>query len=92
MSKTYKDLSRRDLIKLNKNFDKRNNNSLQEYLNDHEDDFEGIRPIEVLTEKVDEAKIAIKNGSKDSINRFLSVELDKAVDNILNVITLCEEN
>lgn len=70
-NKTYQDLSRRALIKLNSNFDSDNNNALLNYLNEKlEDDskyYEDIR----ISERVIECGDKIGGEVKKSIENFI---------------------
>lgn len=54
MSKSYEDLSRRGLIKLSHDFDQENNGALLQYLAEHGDEYENIRPVEKVVERTDQ--------------------------------------
>ena len=56
----YNDISRRGLIELNNDFDKKSDNALYNFLNNSEKDYEEIRPYERVAEKLDEVTEAIQ--------------------------------
>ena len=51
----YEDLSRRGLIKLNKDFDAENDGALMHFLAENGDNYEDIRPVEAIIDRVDQA-------------------------------------
>ena len=96
-NKTYQDLSRRALIKLNSNFDSENNNALLNYLNAQiENDlnyYEGIRISErviVCGDKIGaEVKKSIENmieNGSEAISNALNKFSDKAASIIINKV------
>lgn len=91
--KHYKDLSRRALIKLGKDFDDENNDMLIDFLNDNSESYEDVRPIERVIEKADHVKesaIASKSCIKGVITREMDKLLDTIVDTLSNGIAMAE--
>lgn len=86
MGKGYEDLSRRGLIKLNKDFDQENDAKLLQYLTEHGDKYENIRPVESVIDRVDKVAAAFSN-SKSSIKRVIVRETDKLLDRVINTIS-----
>ena len=101
MSKAYEDLSRRGLIKLNHDFDQENDGVLQQYLADHVDEYENIRPVEAVVNRVDQIvetvsgrafcmkKAAGRKGGK-IVEAVIDVVADgvNIIDNIAGIITM----
>lgn len=81
----YNDLSRRGLIKLNNDFDRENNNSLKQFLNDNRSEYEGIRPHEKMFDKLDDVhdEIAIRGGVVASA---VIKRMDKVFDRMMGKI------
>ena len=91
MARTYEDLSRRALIKLNHDFDEENNGKLQKYLEkrDEENPYEGIRTIETITVKVDDIVDTVrtnKSALKQAAINATETALNKTIDAITNAI------
>lgn len=96
MSREYQDLSRRALIALNKDYDADNNQKLKGYFDkvDPEKHYEGIRPIESMTDKVDQiASTITENGGaikKAALDAATST-LDKVIDTVGQIINSATE-
>lgn len=81
--KEYKDLSRRALIKLGNDFDKEHDGELMQYLNDHPDDYEDIRPIETIVQRTDQLVETVSAsciGTKITVNKAANAMINKAAD------------
>lgn len=81
----YKDLSRRALIKLNKDFDAENNDALILYLQKHQDQYEKIR----FSEKIIDTGDNIYEKASTTCSNFLDNILNNfsdAADSILTII------
>lgn len=61
MAKGYEDLSRRGLIELNKDFDVENDGALMKFLAENGDNYEDIRPIESIIDRVDQVAETVSN-------------------------------
>ena len=92
-NKTYQDLSRRALIKLNSNFDSENNNALLNYLNAQlENDpnyYEGIRVSERVIECGDKIGAGVKKSIENIIDNgseVISKVLNKFSDKATSII------
>ena len=81
--RSYEDLSRRALVQLGHDYDAETDNALQTYLGEHDDSYEGIRPVEKVIEKTDEMKEML---SKTSINakQIMRNQMDKLLDKMVN--------
>lgn len=86
MSRGYEDLSRRGLIKLNRDFDQDNDTVLLQYLAEHDAMYEGIRPVEKVINKVDNVVDTVKD-SKGIIKATVVKESNKFLDAIIDTIT-----
>lgn len=64
MSKNYEDLSRRGLIKLSHDFDQDNDGVLLQYLAEHGDEYENIRPVEKVVERADQLIETVSTSTK----------------------------
>lgn len=85
MAKGYECLSRRALIKLNNDFDAENDEMLLKYLEEHLDSYEEIRPVEKISDSVDN----VVEKAKDSATKIKTVfteEKDALMESGLNVI------
>lgn len=90
MGKTYEDLSRRALIKLNKDFDQENDAKLLEYLTENGEKYESIRPIEVVVDRLDQVVDTVSNSGikvKDTLVRETTRVLDSFIDNMSKTIS-----
>ena len=85
MGKNYRDLSRRGLIRLNQNFDAANDAALLDYLTEHGDDYENIRPVEKVIERFDTVKDTL-SASKQGIRNAIIKESDRIMDAVINVL------
>lgn len=86
MSRSYEDLSRRGLIKLNKDFDQENDAILLQYLAEHDDEYEGIRFTEKIISKVDDVASSVKD-SKNIVKKIVLKESNKFLDAVINAIS-----
>lgn len=64
MSKNYTDLSRRGLIELGRDFDQDNDGALLQYLAEHGDKYENIRPVEKVVERADQFIETVSTSTK----------------------------
>lgn len=96
-NKSYQDLSRRALIKLNSNFDSENNNALLNYLNEKlEADSNYYEPIRVSERVIvcgdkigAEVKKSIENmldNGSEAVSKVLNKFSDKAASTIISKI------
>lgn len=83
MERSYEDLSRRALIKLGHNYDADNDGSLRTYLEEHEDSYEGVRPVERVIERTDEMRAALSESS-GIIKKAALDQMDKLLDKMVN--------
>lgn len=86
MARNYEDLSRRGIIALNKDFDKDNNDILNNYLEANDEKYEGIRTIESVLAKVDKITNKAEN-SGELIKEAISNETNKFLDKVINTLT-----
>lgn len=85
MSRGYEDLSRRALIQMGHDFDQDNDAKLLEYLNENDERYEGIRPVEKMTDKMDQLgkKLAISGGV---LKKAAYNEMNKLMDGVIDTI------
>ena len=89
MSKTYEDLSRKGLIKLGHDFDRDNDGALQHYLAEHGDNYQNIRPVESVIERVDQIVETVsapirrvkKSAEENDCKKTVVAVLDAVADN-----------
>ena len=81
MGKGYEDLSRRALIKLDRDFDQEHDAELLAYLTKHSDNYENKRPIEKLVEGIDN----IGTKSSELANTLLNL-VDQRTNDLLDDI------
>lgn len=86
MARSYEDLSRRGLIKLNKDFDQDNEEMLLHYLMENEDSYEGIRPVESVIDRIDKVSDAFSE-SKGGIKRFVTNGVNNLIDSVIDAIS-----
>lgn len=86
MGKHYNDLSRRALIKLGNDFDQEHDAELLQYLTEHGDEYEGIRPVEKIIEKADQLK-ETASVSGGAIKKVLAKEADRMIDAVIDSLT-----
>lgn len=86
--KTYEDLSRRALIKLNHDYDRDNDEALLHYLEqmDQTEHYEGVRVVESVTAKVDNVVATVKGNGN-----FMKKAAVCAVDNVLEKVAKVAE-
>lgn len=82
----YNDLSRRGLIKLNNDFDKTHNNDLHNFLNNSTNEYEGIRPIESIVDRMDEVGATI-HGKGDIISKTMMDRVNHVFDSVITSLT-----
>lgn len=85
MAKGYTDLSRRALIKLNNDFDQENDAALMNYLAEHDEEYENVRPVETAIERVDQISESVKK-SASVLKDVAMKEIDKCVDKLASTI------
>lgn len=93
MSKSYEDLSRRALIKLDHDFDAENDEALLKYLGERENEYENIRFVEKVTVRVDrlsetakESMAKIRDACFDEADRFVDKAISTAVKTTAEVV------
>lgn len=86
MMENYGQLSRRGLIKLNEDFDAKNDEMLLEYLKESGENYEEIRPVEKAVEYVD-AVLDATDEARTGIKAIAAEEINKLLDNITDVVT-----
>ena len=86
MGKRYEDLSRRALIKLGNNYDQEHDAELLQYLTEHSDEYEGIRPVEKIIEKADHI-VDTASTSSSIVKKVLAAEADKMMDAVISSLT-----
>lgn len=86
MTKHYKDLSRRALIKLGSDYDKENDEALINYLKDHNDEYESVRDVEKIIEKSDMICQTLKCNSS-VLKDIAAKESGKILDSVIDAIT-----
>ena len=86
MGKSYEDLSRRALIKLGHDYDQESDAALLGFLTENGEEYENVRPIEKVIERVDNLKeTAAESGSV--IKQTLISESDKVLDKVIDILT-----
>lgn len=95
MAKTYEDLSRRALIQLGHDYDDNNDGALLQYLTEHSDEYEKIRPVEAIINRMDQAVSTIsKSGYK--IKKTIGIEggniVEKAIDTVSDVADIISDS
>lgn len=99
-NRNYEDLSRRAMIKLGHDYDRDNGDQLKTYFveKDTQVPYEGIRPVEKMTEQVDhltetikENGGALKRAAVKSVNNMLERVID-AVDGVITGVNREENN
>jgi len=86
MGKHYNDLSRRALIKLGNDFDQEHDAELLQYLTEHGDEYENIRPVEKVIEKADHLK-EVAGVSTSVVKKVLANEADRMIDAVIESLT-----
>ena len=89
-NKSYKDLSRRALISLNESFDAENDEALLKYLNEHIDEYEGVRIPERIIEFGDDTFDKVKNGFNNLCEK-VGNKADKFTDAAINSLSTIAE-
>lgn len=82
MAKGYEDLSRRGLIQLNKDFDQDNDAMLLHYLEENDQNYENIRPVEKVIDGADRLKGTFSGAGK-IVKTVLLHQTDRVVDKVL---------
>lgn len=83
MAKGYEDLSRRALIQLGKNYDQENDAALLQYLTEHSDEYENIRPVEKAIQRADQ----LKSTAVESADVMKKTFYNELVNSILGAIS-----
>lgn len=91
MAQGYDNLSRRALIKLGKDYDQVSDAALLQYLTDHNGEYENIRPIEEVIDRVDQIRDTI-SGSSSIVKKTLAAEADKVLDTVIETLSKVAEN
>ena len=86
MAKGYEDLSRRGLIQLNKDFDQDHDGELLHYLSENSDKYEGIRPIEAIIDRADQASEIIGDTGR-KIKTIVADEGGKLLEGVIDAIS-----
>ena len=81
----YKELSRRGLIRMCKDFDKETDNFLHCYLDEYGDRYEKIRFVEKVTNKCDDFGEAVHSAFNDFTDEVMG-KADVTVDGILGAV------
>ena len=80
MAASYEDKSRRALIQLGKDFDAENDAQLLSYLQEHDEEYEGIEKVIQRTDEVkqvmQDAGVTVKNVVMRQIDRVLDCVVD----------------
>ena len=79
MAASYEDKSRRALIQLGKDFDAENGAQLLSYLQEHDENYEGIRPIEKVIQRTDEVKQVMQDAGV-TVKSVVMRQIDKVLD------------
>lgn len=92
MARNYEDLSRRALMALNKDYDNDNDGKLMSYFAevDPERQYEGIRPIESVVDRIDQITDTVKeNGGalKEAAIKAAEGTLDKVINTLGDIIS-----
>lgn len=90
----YEELSRRGLIKLNRDYDVESNNALKEFLNNSQTVYEPIRPIEQVIDKIDkttEAMEARGSAVSDAIMDRVNHVFDTIIGDLTSEANRCSE-
>lgn len=92
MARNYEDLSRRALVALNKDYDNDNDGKLMGYFAevDPERQYEGIRPIESVVDRIDQITDTVKeNGGalKEAAIKAAEGTLDKVINTLGDIIS-----
>lgn len=81
----YKDLSRRGLIRLNRDYDDKSDNALFDFYQEHSDEYEGVRPFEQIVERVDELSDKLKD-KKDTVSESMMSRIDSVFDGVVKAL------
>lgn len=86
MSKTYEDLSRRALVKLDHDYDRASKGALSKYLSEHEDEYENIRPVEKVVNCYDTVVSTVSRSVKAVKKSYDEEGSPKAAVRVLNAV------
>ena len=82
----YGELSRRGLIKLNNDYDKANDNALNDFLDQHDGFYEEIRPYEQIAEKLDDVTETLQQKGSQVSNAMMD-RVNHVFDAMINSMT-----
>lgn len=85
MSRSYEDLSRRALVQLGKDYDADNNANLLGYLQENDERYEGIRPVEKVIQRTDEVK-QVMNDAGITVKNVVMRQIDKVLDCVVDAV------
>lgn len=85
MSRTYSDLSRRALVQLGQDFDADNDAQLLGYLQENDQKYEGIRPIEKVIQRTDEVKQVMSEAGV-TVKNVVMRQIDKVLDCVVDAV------
>ena len=91
MAKGYEDLSRKALIKLNKDFDKKSGGELHKFLSENDDKYEEITPVELFAESISDAVESIGFTAADILSDFINSD-PKTTKFAKRIINSCLES
>lgn len=86
MAKRYEDLSRRALIRLGRDYDQISDAALLQYLSEHSDEYENIRPVEKVIDRVDQIRDTVF-GSRSTIKQTFAKEADRILDSVIDALS-----
>ena len=86
MSKCYEDLSRRGLIRLNHDFDAEHGGVLHQYLSEHGDEYENIRPVENVINRVDQIVETVSSSTRGIREAFKHADGKKVAVSVLDAV------
>lgn len=85
MAASYEDKSRRALIQLGKDFDAENDAQLLSYLQEHDEEYEGIRPIEKVIQRTDEVKQVMQDAGV-TVKNVVMRQIDRVLDCVIDAV------
>lgn len=85
MSRSYEDLSRRALVQLGKDYDADNDAHLLGYLQENDQKYEGIRPVEKVIQRTDEVK-QVMTDAGITVKNVVMRQVDKVLDCVIDAV------
>ena len=85
MSRSYEDLSRRALVQLGKDYDANNDAQLLRYLQENDQKYEGIRPVEKVIQRTDEVKQVMTDAGA-TVKNVVMRQIDKVLDCVVDTV------